>query len=57
MEGVAKIGIDRRSLLWIFTHELTPKAAAVRFADIEARRNPTQPYEGLEIPEGLDEIG
>jgi hypothetical protein len=33
---------------WIFTHAITPKAAAVRFADIEARRNPTQPYAGIE---------
>ena len=32
---------------WVFTHELTPTAAAVRFADIEAGRNPTEPYESL----------
>jgi hypothetical protein len=29
------------------THDLTRKAAAVRFADLEARRNPTQPYAGI----------
>lgn len=34
---------------WVFTHEITPAAAAVRFTDIEARRNPTNPYEGLDF--------
>ena len=38
---------------WIFTHGITPTAAAVRFGDIEARRNPTNPYEGIE---GLDDL-
>ena len=32
---------------WVFTHDLTADAAAVRFADIEARRNPTEPYASL----------
>jgi short-subunit dehydrogenase len=32
---------------WVFTHDLTPTAAAVRFADIEAGRNPTEPYASL----------
>lgn len=36
----------RNQRFWIFTHDVTPRAAAVRFADIEARRNPTDPYEG-----------
>ena len=34
---------------WVFTHDITPTAAAVRFADIDARRNPTNPYEGIEL--------
>ena len=34
---------------WVFTHDITPTAAAVRFADIDARRNPTNPYEGIEF--------
>ena len=34
---------------WVFTHNITPEAAAVRFADIEARRNPADPYEGAEF--------
>ena len=34
---------------WVFTHDITPAAAAVRFADIEARRNPTDPYAGMEF--------
>ena len=43
----------RHNRFWIFTHEITPKAAAVRFADIEAGRNPANPYEGIQIIEGL----
>lgn len=34
---------------WVFTHDITPEAAAVRFSDIEARRNPIDPYAGLEF--------
>ncbi|MCY3960104.1 MAG: SDR family NAD(P)-dependent oxidoreductase [bacterium] len=34
---------------WVFTHDITPEAAAVRFTDIEARRNPTDPYAGMEF--------
>ena len=34
---------------WVFTHDITPEAAAVRFTDIEARRNPTDPYAGVEF--------
>jgi len=37
----------RSNSFWITTHDLTRKAAAVRFADLEARRNPTQPYAGI----------
>ena len=57
-EQVAGDVIDamRRNRFWIFTHEITPQAAAVRFADIEARRNPTNPYVDLEIVEGLSEL-
>lgn len=38
----------RNDRFWIFTHDLTPRAAAVRFHDIEARRNPTNPYADVE---------
>ena len=34
----------RSDRFWIFTHEHTPRAAAVRIADIQAGRNPTDPY-------------
>ena len=34
---------------WVFTHDITPEAAAIRFTDIEARRNPTDPYAGMEF--------
>jgi NAD(P)-dependent dehydrogenase (short-subunit alcohol dehydrogenase family) len=46
----------RNDRFWIFTHEITPTAAAVRFSDIEARRNPTNPYEEMESIEGLSEL-
>ena len=34
---------------WVFTHDITAEAAAVRFSDIEASRNPTDPYAGMEF--------
>ncbi len=43
---VSAITADR---FWVFTHDITPAAAAVRFTDIEARRNPTDPYAGMEF--------
>ncbi len=43
----------RNDRFWIFTHEITRRAAAVRFADIEAGRNPTNPYDGEAGLEGL----
>lgn len=43
--AVADAIVDDR--FWVFTHDLTTTAAAVRFADIEARRNPTEPYVSL----------
>jgi short-subunit dehydrogenase len=46
----------RADRFWIFTHEMTPKAAAVRFEDIEANRNPTSPYADLPDIEGLTEL-
>jgi hypothetical protein len=46
----------RANRFWIFTHEFTPKAAAVRFADIEAGRNPTEPYEGIAELEEMNGI-
>jgi NAD(P)-dependent dehydrogenase (short-subunit alcohol dehydrogenase family) len=36
---------------WVFTHDTTAQAAAVRTADIAAGRNPTDPYAGL-LPGG-----
>ena len=41
----------RDDRFWIFTHDVTKQALAVRHADIRAARNPTDPYveaEGLE---------
>jgi len=43
----------RQNRFWIFTHDLTRQALAVRYQDIEAGRNPTNPYEGIT---GLEEI-
>ena len=43
----------REQRFWIFTHDVTPRAAAMRFGDIQAKRNPTDPY--TEIPE-LEEL-
>ena len=39
----------RDQRFWIFTHDFTPQAACNRLKDIEARRNPTDPYEGIEL--------
>lgn len=33
----------------IFTHPATQQALAVRYAEIEAGRNPTNPYEGISL--------
>ena len=43
---------------WVFTHAHTPRAAAVRIADIEAGRNPTDPYEavGAYMDEGYGDL-
>jgi NAD(P)-dependent dehydrogenase (short-subunit alcohol dehydrogenase family) len=46
----------RTNRFWIFTHAFTPRAAAVRLADIEARRNPSEPYEGITELEEVGEI-
>lgn len=43
----------RADQFWIFTHDLTKQALAVRYEDIEAGRNPTNPYAGIA---GLGEI-
>ncbi len=56
--GVEKVAGDiidalRADKFWIFTHDLTTKAVSARVADIEAGRNPTNPYEGIE---GLGEL-
>ena len=37
----------RQDRFWIFTHDLTRQALAVRYQDIEAGRNPSNPYAGL----------
>jgi NAD(P)-dependent dehydrogenase (short-subunit alcohol dehydrogenase family) len=37
----------RADQFWIFTHDLTKQALAVRYEDIEAGRNPTNPYAGI----------
>ncbi len=45
----------RKNRFWIFTHDFTRQTAGKRYADIEADRNPTDPYEnvdlGVELPE------
>ena len=43
----------REDRFWIFTHEITKQALAVRLADIEAGRNPSNPYAGIE---GLETV-
>lgn len=47
----------RANRFWIFTHETTKKAISVRYADIAADRNPTNPYAGLPAVEGLEHLG
>ncbi|MFO0690880.1 MAG: SDR family NAD(P)-dependent oxidoreductase [Myxococcota bacterium] len=47
----------RADRFWIFTHEVTKKALAVRPADIAAGRNPTNPYAGLAVVDGLEHLG
>lgn len=43
----------RAKRFWILTHDITLQAASVRFADLEAGRNPTNPYEKIEGMEGF----
>ena len=43
----AVVDAIRTDRFWVFTHEFTPGLAAMRFADIEAQRNPTDPYAAL----------
>ena len=43
----------REDRFWIFTHDITPTAAAARFRDIEAKSQPSNPYDGIE---GLEEL-
>ena len=64
-EAIAAMGISpddvagdivdamRADRFWIFTHDLTPQAAAARFRDIEARSNPSDPYASVD---GLEEL-
>jgi hypothetical protein len=43
----------RDERFWIFTHEMTRQGLAVRYQDIAADRNPTNPYAGID---GLEEL-
>ena len=59
--GVEKVAGDiveamRADRFWIFTHDWTPQAASIRLADIDAGRNPTNPYEGIDELEGIVEL-
>lgn len=51
--GVQKVAGDivdamRADQFWIFTHDMTKAALSVRYKDIEAGRNPSNPYVGME---------
>lgn len=46
----------RQDQFWIFTHDITKQALQVRPADIEAGRNPTNPYEGIAELEELSSL-
>lgn len=51
--GVEKVAGDivdamRNDQFWIFTHDMTKSALSVRYKDIEAGRNPSNPYVGME---------
>jgi hypothetical protein len=37
----------RADRFWIFTHDSTKQSLAVRVADIEAGRNPSNPYANI----------
>lgn len=62
-EAIAAMGIStsdvagdvidaiRNNRFWIFTHEITPKAAASRFRDIATGEQPSDPYMELEAGE------
>ncbi len=43
----AVVDAIRCDRFWVFTHDFTPGLAAVRLDDIEAGRNPTDPYASL----------
>jgi len=43
----AVVDAIRSDRFWVFTHEFTPGLSAARTADIEAGRNPTDPYAAL----------
>ena len=45
----------RANRFWIFTHESTRQSLAVRYADIEAGRNPSNPYASIAGFEGLQQ--
>lgn len=47
----------RANKFWIFTHDLTKQALAVRYADIEAGRNPGNPYAGIPLLEEMSDLG
>lgn len=46
----------RQDQFWIFTHDITKQALQARYADIEAGRNPTNPYEEIAELEELSSL-
>ena len=47
----------RANRFWILTHDFTLQAASARFADLEAGRNPSNPYDGIEaVKEMLESL-
>jgi len=46
----------KRDQFWIFTHDITTQALQTRYADIEAGRNPSNPYDGVPGLEELSEV-
>ncbi|MEZ4333131.1 MAG: SDR family NAD(P)-dependent oxidoreductase [Myxococcota bacterium] len=55
--GDAIVEAMRADRFWIFTHDITRQALAVRPADIAANRNPTNPYAGIAGLEQMETLG
>ena len=47
----------RENRFWIFTHDLTRPTLLARARDVEALRNPTDPYDGIPGFEALQQGG